>query len=69
VRPDDYLSASDKMLDQANRLRPPGLPGGSDRAEGHRADAQVKAIQAVAAAIDRLAAAVEALSASPEHGG
>jgi hypothetical protein len=66
VRPDDYLSASDELLGQAKRLRG---PGGSDIAAGHRAEAQVKAIQAVAAAIDRLAAAVEALSGSPEHDG
>jgi len=66
VRPDDYLSASDELLDQAKRF---GGPSGSDRAAGHRAEAQVKALQAVAAAIDRLAAAVEALSGSPGHGG
>jgi hypothetical protein len=66
VRPDDYLRSSDELLDQAKGLRP---PGGSERAAGHRAEAQVKAIQAVAAAIDRLAAAVEALPGSPGHGG
>lgn len=64
MRPDDYLSASDELLDQAHRLRG---PAGSELAAGYRAEAQVKAIQAVAAAIDRLAAAVEALSGSPGH--
>lgn len=53
--PDDYLTACDEMLSQAHRL------GKSDSAAASRAEAQVKAIQAVAAAIDRLAAAVEAL--------
>jgi hypothetical protein len=58
VLPDDYLTASDELLSQANR-RP--LPT-ADQAAAFRVEAQVKAIQAVAAAIDRLAAAVEALS-------
>jgi hypothetical protein len=55
VRPDDYLTASDKLLDQVNKVR------GSDGKATVVAEAHVKAIQAVAAAIDRLAAAVEAL--------
>lgn len=53
--PDDYLTASDALLAQADTF------GNSDNAAASRIEAQVKAIQAVAAAIDRLAAAVEAL--------
>jgi hypothetical protein len=57
VLPDDYLTAADEMLSQAHTS-----PSDSDPAAASRLGAQVKAIQAVAAAIDRLAAAVEALS-------
>jgi hypothetical protein len=49
VLPDDYLTASDEMLSQASRR-----PQGSDEAAASRVAAQVKAIQAVAAAIDGL---------------
>jgi hypothetical protein len=45
------------MLSQAHTF-----PSDSDPAAASRLEAQVKAIQAVAAAIDRLAATVEALS-------
>jgi hypothetical protein len=54
VQPDDYLTASDELLSQADRF------GDPEHAAASRAEAQVKAIQAVAAAIDRLAVAVEA---------
>ena len=56
--PDDYLTASDELLAQANRHPRPT----ADQAAAFMVEAQVKAIQAVAAAIDRLATAVEALS-------
>jgi hypothetical protein len=52
VLPDDYLTAADEMLSQAHTS-----PSDSDPAAASRLEAQVKAIQAVAAAIDRLAAA------------
>jgi hypothetical protein len=58
VLPDDYLTASDELLAQANRHPRPT----ADQAAAFMVEAQVKAIQAVAAAIDRLATAVEALS-------
>jgi len=57
VLPDDYLTTSDELLSQANKYQL-----GRDAGTALRVTAQVKAIQAVAAAIDRLAAAVEALS-------
>lgn len=56
MTPDDYLTASDTALSQADRFS--GTEKGTAFWIG---EAQVKAIQAVAAAIDRLAAAVEAL--------
>jgi hypothetical protein len=64
VLPDDYLTAADEMLSHAQGQRPGRgrFPEASDQGAAYRAEAQVKAIQAVAAAIDRLAAAVEALS-------
>ena len=63
--PDDYLTAADELLSHAQRQGPvqgrsPSWAG--DHGVAYRAEAQVKAIQAVAAAIDRLAAAVEAPS-------
>lgn len=54
VLPDDYLTAADELLSRAH-MRP-------DDIDRPRLQAQVVAIQAVAAAINRLAAAVEALS-------
>jgi hypothetical protein len=62
VLPDDYLTAADELISHAHRQapNPRQIPSGGEAA--YRAEAQVKAIQAVAAAIDRLAAAVEALS-------
>lgn len=62
--PDDYLTAADEMLSHAQSEKPGRgrSPSVSDEGAAYRAEAQVKAIQAVAAAIDRLAAAVEALS-------
>ncbi len=54
VLPDDYLTAADELLARAH-MRPEDI----DRP---RLQAQVVALQAVAAAINRLAAAVEALS-------
>lgn len=54
MQPDDYLTATDQLLSQADRF------GDPEHAAATRAEAQVKAIQAVAAAIDRLAVAVEA---------
>ena len=68
MRPDEYLSASDELLGQATSSRQRGPMGRSEREADYRAEAQVKAIQAVAAAIDRLAAAVEALSGNSGHG-
>jgi hypothetical protein len=56
VIPDDYLTASDAALSRADAV--------SDADKGAAfwiGEAQVKAIQAAAAAIDRLAEAVEAL--------
>jgi hypothetical protein len=56
VQPDDYISAAEALLQRAE------IPRDRDAAAAaYRAEAQVTAIQAVAAAIDRLAAAVEAL--------
>ena len=57
VLPDDYLTAADEMLSQAHRTQSAGDPSAA-----YRVEAQVKALEAVAAAIDRLAVAVEALS-------
>jgi hypothetical protein len=54
VLPDDYLIAADELLSRSHMA-----PEDIDRP---RLQAQVVAIQAVAAAINRLAAAVEALS-------
>jgi hypothetical protein len=58
VLPDDYLTTADEMLSHAHRTQSVSDKIGA----AYRVEAQVKAIQAVAAAIDRLAAAVEALS-------
>ncbi len=53
----DYLTSADSALSRADRF------GDPERARAIVAEAQVSAIQAVAAAIDRLAAAVEAMQA------
>ena len=64
--PDDYLTTADEMLSHAHRTQSVS----DEIGEAYRVEAQVKAIQAVAAAIDRLAAAVEALSPPrPRPGG
>ena len=55
--PDDYLTACDETVSIAHNHR-----ADSTEATTYVFEAQVKAIQAVAAAIDRLATAVEALS-------
>jgi hypothetical protein len=54
VIPDDYLNSCDVLLNRADKL-------GDADAAALRAGAQVKAIEAVAAAIDHLAEAVAAL--------
>lgn len=51
----DYLTSSESALSRSDPVRDP------ERAHLHVAEAQVSAIQAVAAAIDRLAEAVENL--------
>ena len=61
----ELRARQDELLSDAQRQGPvqgrsPSWVG--DQGVAYRAEAQVKAIQAVAAAIDRLAAAVEALS-------
>lgn len=53
--PDDYLRSCDALLTQADNLN-------DADAAASRAEAQVKAIEAVAAAIDHLAEAVQALN-------
>ena len=64
--PDDYLTTADEMLSHAHRTQ----SASDEIGEAYRVEAQVKAIQAVAAAIGRLAAAVEALSPPrPRPGG
>jgi len=55
VQADEYLATSDELLSMADRV------GDPEHAAARRFEAQVKAIQVVAAAIDRLASAVEAL--------
>jgi hypothetical protein len=51
----DYLTNADTALNRSDPFREP------ERAQAYVAEAQVSAIQAVAAAIDRLAEAVENL--------
>lgn len=57
MQADDYLAGADSFLERAKMPHDPDT-----NAAAYRAEAQVMAIQAVAAAIDRLAAAVEGLS-------
>lgn len=57
--PGDYIDKADALLSRADMSRNPDT-----NSSEYRAEAQVAAIQAVAAAIDRLAKAVEALRES-----